>query len=87
MELEAVNVAVLYAKRMDGIKFSIRSEDPDVHAGELAEIALEKLGSGGGHAFMAGGIIRKEQEKLLGENPDVVIREAFLHVIDQMKKK
>ncbi|MBQ7839410.1 MAG: DHH family phosphoesterase [Lachnospiraceae bacterium] len=84
LELEEVEVAILYAKRKDGIKFSVRSENRKVHAGKLTENALRKWGNGGGHAFMAGGMIRKEKEHLLGKYPDVLIREAFLDVLDGM---
>lgn len=85
MELEEVEVAIIYAKREDGIKFSVRSENPEIHAGNLVENALLQWGTGGGHACMAGGMIRKNQEGLLGKYPDLVIREAFLDVISGMK--
>ena len=81
MELEEVEVAIIYAKREDGIKFSVRSENPGIHAGHLVEKALAKWGTGGGHACMAGGMIRKNQEAMLGKYPDVVIREAFLEAL------
>ena len=46
--------------REDGIKLSVRSEDPEVHAGNLLHKALLGIGNGGGHATMGGGFISKE---------------------------
>ncbi|MCR5650309.1 MAG: DHH family phosphoesterase [Lachnospiraceae bacterium] len=78
LSLEEVEVAVLFAKRDDGIKFSVRSETPSVHAGKLIAGALAGIGNGGGHAFMAGGFIPKEKTSLLGESPEEAIKERFL---------
>lgn len=77
LSLEEVEVAVLYAKRPDGYKFSVRSETPKIDAGKLIAEALSGIGTGGGHAFMAGGFIPKEKVKELGEYPDDAIRERF----------
>lgn len=81
LALQEVDVAVLFSHRDDGIKFSVRSEDPAVHAGHLIHDALQSYGDGGGHAEMAGGMIRKENVPLLGQCPRNVIREAFLRSI------
>lgn len=67
-----------FCHQEDGIKFSIRSEDPVIHAGHLVHDALQEYGDGGGHAEMAGGMIRKENVHLLGEYPKDTIRELFL---------
>ena len=48
LALQEVEVAVVYSCREDGIKFSVRSEDPRVHAGRLVRDALLGLGDGGG---------------------------------------
>ena len=69
--------------REDGIKFSVRSEDSYIHAGHLVREALHGYGDGGGHATMAGGMIRKENERLLGRYPKDVIRDAFLRILTQ----
>lgn len=83
LDLDNVDVAIIYAKREDGIKFSVRSEVPEVHAGELTSKAMKQFQSnGGGHACMAGGLIRKEQEHLLGIYPDDSIREVFMAEIE-----
>lgn len=85
LSLEEVEVAVLYSKRKDGIKFSVRSENPDVNAGVLVSKALKGIGNGGGHSFMAGGLIPRENEQLLGEHMDSAIRERFLEILKDGK--
>lgn len=78
LSLEEVEVAVVYATRPDGIKFSVRSETVGVDAGKLIAGALAGIGSGGGHAFMAGGFIPGANVAGLGEHSDHEIRERFL---------
>ena len=84
LSLEEVEVAVLYARRTDGIKFSVRSETTSVHAGKLVEKALAGLGSGGGHAFMAGGFIPQEKTDSIGESEEEAIKERFLRILSSL---
>ena len=51
---EEIDIMVVYSKRPDGIKLSVRSCLPEYNAGEATAIALYNLGEGGGHAEMAG---------------------------------
>ena len=81
LSLQEVEVAVIFSYREDGIKFSVRSENPDIHAGRLVRDALHGYGDGGGHATMAGGMIRKENEHLLGHYPKDTIRDLFLRAL------
>lgn len=83
LALEEVDVAVLYAERPDGIKFSVRSEVTSVDAGKLIAGALSGIGSGGGHSFMAGGLIPKDHIERLGNDKNQAIRERFMN---QLKK-
>lgn len=85
LALIEVEVAVVFSYREDGIKLSVRSEAAEIHAGNLVHEALEGIGSGGGHAAMAGGLIRKEQQEALGRYPKDAIRDLFLKVLDQKK--
>lgn len=78
LSLEEVDVAILYAKRPDGYKFSVRSETANVDAGKLIAGAIGDIGSGGGHSFMAGGFIPAESIASLGNFPDNALRERFL---------
>ena len=82
LSLEEVEIAIIYSYRKKEIKFSVRSELPSVHAGELINRALQGLGSGGGHAEMAGGSIGLENLEQLGPYPDAAIRDRFLRVIE-----
>lgn len=83
LALIEVEVAVVFSYREDGIKFSVRSEDPEIHAGNLIHDALKGIGNGGGHAAMAGGLIQKDQEHLLGRYPKESIRDLFLKVLEK----
>lgn len=81
LSLVEVEVVVLYARRENGIKLSFRSERSDVHAGILARKGLEGIGTGGGHAAMAGGFIPDEN---LPEGPEKtygMIQERFMDAI------
>ena len=86
LSLDEVDVAVLYASRSDGIKFSVRSETPEVDAGKLVAAALSGIGSGGGHAFMAGGLIPADKVEMLGDYPNDKIRDRFLQVLKERNK-
>lgn len=85
LALIEVEVAVVFSYREDGIKLSVRSEDPEIHAGNLIHDALAGIGNGGGHAAMAGGLIKKEKEAMLGRYPKDAIRDLFLKVLDEGK--
>lgn len=85
LALIEVEVAVVFSYREDGIKLSVRSEDPEIHAGNLIHDALAGIGNGGGHAAMAGGLIEKEKEAMLGRYPKDAIRDLFLKVLDEGK--
>ena len=87
LSLEEVEIAVVSSVRADGIKLSVRSENKTVHAGELIREALQGVGDGGGHAAMAGGMIRKEKVELLGAFPEGKIHELFLTVLERMKQE
>ncbi|MDD6571888.1 MAG: DHH family phosphoesterase [Thermoflexaceae bacterium] len=57
LALSEIDCSIVYSIRTDGIKLSIRSCDPKIDSGSLANNALKGFGSGGGHAAMAGGFI------------------------------
>lgn len=79
LSLVEVEVAVVFSCREDGIKLSVRSEDPKVHAGNLLHDAVAGLGNGGGHASMAGGFIPLDKVEKLGNYPKDAIRDLFLN--------
>jgi nanoRNase/pAp phosphatase (c-di-AMP/oligoRNAs hydrolase) len=60
ISLADVSFVVVYSKHFNGYNFSIRSQISTLHAGKIAKNAFSKVnGDGGGHMFMAGGIIPK----------------------------
>ena len=60
LSVEDVDVVVAYAVRENGLKYSIRSIDPDVDAADLVRHLVHDYGVGGGHGTMAGGFIPAE---------------------------
>ena len=82
LSLEEVQVSIIFSHRSDGIKFSVRSEIDSVHAGELIRRTLTNLGTGGGHASMAGGLIPEENVAMLGKDPENRIIQLFLEKIE-----
>ena len=84
LALVEVEVAVVFSYREDGIKLSVRSEDPKIHAGNLLHQVLLDLGNGGGHAAMAGGFIRQDKVAGLGNYPGDAIRNLFLKAMESL---
>lgn len=80
LSLDEVDLAVVYSKRENGYKFSVRAEETSdcYDCGHIISETLKDIGSGGGHAFMAGGFLPIENLSMLGSNPDEVIVERFL---------
>ncbi|MBD5168587.1 MAG: DHH family phosphoesterase [Oscillibacter sp.] len=81
LALIEVEVAVVFSFREDGVKLSVRSEDPAIHAGDLLHEALKDIGNGGGHASMGGGFISKDRLPELGHYPKDFIRNLFLNTM------
>ena len=81
LSLDVVDVAVVYSINSDGIKFSVRSEREDVDAGKLIYQALDGIGSGGGHAAMAGGFVSHEALNKIGRGYDRKLKELFMKTI------
>ena len=86
LSLEEVKIAAVCSHRKNGIKLSVRSETPKAHAGELIREALKEVGSGGGHAGMAGGLIPQKNLELLGEYPEDRITQLFLDELDHIDR-
>lgn len=87
LALNEVEFVIIYAKRDTDWKFSVRSENERLDAGEIIHEALLGIGSGGGHASMAGGIIPLSQVKTFGVNADTIICELFLDTIKRLLKE
>ena len=57
LALVTVAFSVVYSRNEEGIKLSVRSEKKIYDAGKITGRALKGIGSGGGHASMAGGFV------------------------------
>ena len=77
-------MSIVYSINSDGIKFSVRSERADVDAGKLINKALDGIGSGGGHAVMAGGFIGYNELNEIGESYDEKLKELFMNTLNEM---
>lgn len=84
LALDAVEIAVVYADRGKGMKFSVRSELSNINAGQLINYALRGVGNGGGHATMAGGLVFGERISELGSDPDTAIRKRFSDTLERL---
>lgn len=83
LSLNEVDLAVISSFREDGIKLSARTDNPHIHAGNLLHRALTGLGSGGGHATMAGGLISAVHVPELGPYPEDQIRKMILDKLEK----
>ena len=82
LSLIEIDIAVVYCDRPDGYKFSVRSERENVDAGKLIADALDGIGTGGGHASMAGGKVFLESIEMMGGYPETEITERFLRTLN-----
>ena len=62
---------------------SIRSCDVSIDSGNLANIALKGIGSGGGHATMAGGFVPYPENM---SSVDMFVREIEERFMDELAK-
>lgn len=83
--LDEVNIAIVYAKQADCIRFCIRSEEEKVHVGTLLKKILKGIGDGGGHRAMAGGYVTNEAAKRLGDKLHQTLQERFMEEIREMR--
>lgn len=81
LEVDAVDICLVYSILPFGVKLSVRSCIKEVKANELAEYLTEKIGSGGGHMEKAGGFIRQEKlSKAYEFYEDATDVESFLRL-------
>lgn len=87
LALSEVKFSVVYSRRKDGIKLSVRNSLPQLDAGKITNLALQGWGNGGGHASMAGGFVAYEDAGQPEDHLISAIEEHFLEVIEQAKKR
>ncbi|PHV70950.1 recombinase RecJ [Sporanaerobium hydrogeniformans] len=61
IQVDSVNVCLVYNQTIHGIKFSVRSCVKEVMANELANYLCDEMGSGGGNLDKAGGFINNKE--------------------------
>ena len=81
LALVEVTFSIVYSRKNDGIKLSVRSEGPKLDAGKIVREALEGIGNGGGHAEMAGGFVPFTGDDDAADLMIKEIQERFIHVI------
>lgn len=59
LQVDCVNVAIVYNETQDGIKYSVRCCVPEIKANELAGFLCYNIGNGGGHSNRAAGFISR----------------------------
>lgn len=81
--IEGTSIVISYAKRSDGIKFSVRSGENEIHADELVKYILNDKGVGGGHKEMAGGFIPEEEMDFLAHKElDTYVRHRSISFVE-----
>jgi nanoRNase/pAp phosphatase (c-di-AMP/oligoRNAs hydrolase) len=87
LDIMEVSFSVVYSRRDNGVKISVRSEGVALDAGKITAEALEGIGNGGGHPEMAGGFVPFEgserQEVILTDQ----IKERFSNVVSRVLAK
>lgn len=86
LDIDAVNFVIVYTRRADGFKFSVRSEFEEFDAGQIAFEALSDVGTGGGHSTMAGGFADESRVLKIGFDYEQVIQNLFLDVINKIPR-
>lgn len=76
---------VVFCRLPFGIKYSVRSCTPELHAGEMARALSANIGSGGGHAEKAGGFLREDSLSVLLEQKECTDIEFFASSICDYK--
>lgn len=85
LNLDVVNFCVVYSRRENGFKFSVRSELDELDAGKIVLKALSAVGSGGGHKSMAGGFAVESRVLEISIDFNRVIQNLFLNVISDVR--
>lgn len=85
--IEGVLVVIAYAKREDGVKFSIRSETTNIKANDLMRFIMNDIGVGGGHDEMAGGFMSANNMKFFSNKQlDTYIRHRAISYVEKKDK-
>ena len=81
LQVDCIDVSVIFNECPNGYKLSVRSCVSDVAANDMAEFLTENIGNGGGHIDKAGGFISKSEFEKLYD--DLTIEAYFFNRIDE----
>ena len=81
LQVDCIDVSVIFNESSNGYKLSVRSCVPDVAANDMAEFLTAGIGNGGGHIDKAGGFISKS--KFEEQYDDLPIEGYFFNKIDE----
>ncbi len=81
LQVDCVNVCIVYNEASEGLKFSVRSCVKEVMANELAAFIASDIGTGGGHIDRAAGFISKKKFDL--QNAYLSYDEYFLRKLTE----
>ena len=87
LSINSVDFSVVYSRKDKGFKFSVRSKVDELPAGVIVSNALKGIGSGGGHASMAGGFAPEDAILKISIDFNKVIQNLFLNEIKKFKEK
>lgn len=76
IQVDSVNVCVVYNELDDGYKLSVRTSTPEVAANDFIAYITRNIGNGGGHRDKAGGYISKS--KFCAQYGDMDIQSCML---------
>ena len=71
LQVDSIDVSVIFNECPGGYKLSVRSCIAEVAANEMAEFLTEGIGNGGGHLDKAGGFISGKKFKKLYDNQEI----------------
>lgn len=75
IQVDTIDVCVIYSENQSGYKLSVRSSTLEVAANELAAFFTDRIGNGGGHLGKAGGYISRSSFKKA--YPDMELADYF----------
>lgn len=81
LQVDCIDVCIIFNEGTNGYKLSVRSCVPDVAANDMAEFLTEIVGNGGGRMDKAGGFINKNKFEKIYD--DLSIEAYFFNRIDQ----
>lgn len=84
MSISDVKISVVYSKKEDGVKLSVRCKIKTFDAGRITEQALKGIGNGGGHSHMAGGFVPFNERYRSDED---IISAIQLRFMNEVAKK